>query len=202
MARISTADPLDKFRWLVDIPGFQRVGFTSTQTPGITMNVNEYPEGGAHYHPRIIIDSVSYKKIALERGVTIDPSFSKWAAACIDLHNNNALAKNIKINDFPNLETAQSITTASIGFNPIPFENSTPFSYRKDIKIYHVGRDGQIAVIYTIYNAIPVEYTPASDFQASEEGVSIEKLVLAYEGFDVRYNPGVSLVKGAVNLFT
>lgn len=189
MARVSTLDPLDKFRWLVDIPGFNRVGFTSTQVPSMVVNTNDYAEGGSHLNPKKIVDGVTYKPITLSRGVTTDPGFSKWAAGFMDLVTNNAVSKNTSFDSSNILDSVANIAQAALGYNPIPFSSSIPFSYRKNIKIYHVNRLGQVQVVYNIYNAFPIEYVPASDFEAGEEGISIEKLTLGYEGFDVSYSP-------------
>jgi phage tail-like protein len=199
MARSSRFDPLDKFRWLVDIPGFTRMGFTSTQTPGITYNINDYPQGGSHLNPLKIIDGATYKPVALERGVTADPSFSKWASAAMDLLSNNASSQSVNqsVSDITsgNLSSVVTAVTTAAGFIPVPYKTTTPYSYRKDIEIIHVNRAGQAVVTYTLYNAFPIEYTPASDFQAGEEGISIERLVLGYEGFEVKYNPLVTALQ-------
>jgi hypothetical protein len=48
MARPSTKDPLDKFRWSVEIDGFTRLGFASCETPSVSFNINKYPEGGKY----------------------------------------------------------------------------------------------------------------------------------------------------------
>ena len=52
MARISTKDPLDKFRWSVEIEGFDRLGFASCETPSMTISTNKYHEGGNHLFPK------------------------------------------------------------------------------------------------------------------------------------------------------
>lgn len=153
MARSSTSDPLDKFRWTVEIDGFSRLGFTSVQTPSINIATKEYAEGGAHFYPKVIIDSVSYSEIALERGVTKDTSFTTWMSQL---------------------------------FSSTSKANPDPFDFRKEVIISHLDRTGKVVKRYRLFNAIPVEYKPASDFSAdADDTLSIERLVLKYEGFSV-----------------
>ena len=149
MARIGSTDPLDKFRWQVEIPGFQRLGFYSVETPASTISTREYKEGGAHTTPRQIVDSVSFKPIAFTRGVTGDRSFANWAKQPLN---------------------APQITTKQ--------------EYRKNISITHYDRSGRPVVVYKLFNCIPIEFQPASDFSAdADDGLSIERLVIKYEGF-------------------
>lgn len=152
MARSSSVDPLLKFRWEVQIEGFEKLGFSSFQTPSLTVSTKEYPEGGAHFFPRQIPDSISYGEVTLERGVTKDASFASWVADLFDFTKK-------KIN---------------------------PENYRREVIISHTDRTGAVVKRYRLFNAIPVEYKPASDFSAdADDGVSIEKLVIKYEGFSV-----------------
>lgn len=88
MARVSSKDPLDKFRWIVEVDGFSRLGFTSVEVPSVSINVKNYAEGGSHLFPRKIIDGVTYSPIVLQRGATSDRSFHEWAAGFIDLLHN------------------------------------------------------------------------------------------------------------------
>jgi phage tail-like protein len=90
MARPSSKDPLEKFRWAVDIEGFTRLGFSSVEVPSITVNTRSYPEGGAHLFPKKIVDSVSYSPVVLQRGVTSDRSFHEWVKSILDMLHSNS----------------------------------------------------------------------------------------------------------------
>jgi hypothetical protein len=69
-----------------------------------------------------------------------------------------------------------------------PLADDTDTRYRKTVKIEHTNRAGQVEVVYMLYGAFPIEYTPASDFGAmDDDGVSIESITLAYESFEVLY---------------
>lgn len=156
MARPSSKDPLDKFRWAVSIDGFTKLGFASCETPSISVNTKSYPEGGAHLFPRKIIDGVEYTPVTFLRGVTSDQSFHKWAVQFMEL---------LKGKDGKG-QSAQE--------------------YRRQVTINHLDRQGRIVKTYKLYNAFPIEYKPASDFVADgDDLLSMEKLVLGYESFEV-----------------
>lgn len=195
MARSGVKDPLDKFRWTVSIPGFSKLGFYQCAVPRYNITPKEYAEAGSHLNPKVIIDRVGAVPVTLTRGVTNDTSFAKWAAGPWDLVQNNAASATPPT--VPNtFEGAVNAVTNLIGASVVPASSSYPFSYRKDVKIEHVNRAGQAEVTYTLYNAIVISYQPASDFDAmADDALSIETLVLGYEGFDVRY-AGVSGVLG------
>lgn len=187
MARSSLQDPLDKFRWTVQIDGFSKLGFSVCSTPGYKITSHKYAEGGAHLSPRQIIDSIDYEPVTLSRGVTSDTSFDKWASGFFDLVTNNAALN--ESSEFFGISVPPVV--ANLGFaGPaiVKSNNAYPFEYRRTVKIEHINRLGVVEKVYTLYGAFPVEYKPASDFDASsDDEVSIETLVLGYESFDVRF---------------
>lgn len=177
MARSSSKDPLDKFRWSVSIDGFQRIGFVSVETPSLIVNTTKYPEGGAHTSPRKLPDSFEYKPITLTRGVmggTKSRDFRKWVNNLLDITNN---------------------TQNSIDSNAVNIAN-----YRRNVVIQHLDRLGRIVQTYVLYNAFPIEYKPASDFSAdADDTYSMEKLVLDYESFQV-FTPSEGKDKSGTSL--
>lgn len=161
MARPSNKDPLDKFRWSVSIDGFTRLGFTSVDVPSMTVSSKSYAEGGSHLFPRKIIDTVNYSPVTMQRGVTGDSSFLEWARSIFN----------------PILGV--------VGADGTTPSDGTP-EYRRDVVISHLDRAGRPVVTYTLHNAYPIEYKPASEFSAdADDTFSIEKLVLDYESFEV-----------------
>jgi phage tail-like protein len=61
--------------------------------------------------------------------------------------------------------------------------------YRRQVTIHHLDRQGRIVKSYVLYNAFPIEYKPASDFASdADDTLSLEKLVLTYESFEVITN--------------
>lgn len=171
MARPSTKDPLDKFRWSVEIEGFNRLGFSSCETPSLSINTQSYPEGGNHLFPKKIVDSFEYRPVTLQRGVTSDLNFHIWIKSYFEF-----------IRGF---KVPRTTSTNAVDF----FNDQNPSEYRRTIIIKHLDRAGRVVKTYTLYNAFPIEYKPASDFSAdSDDTLSMEKLVLAYESFDVVSN--------------
>jgi len=194
MARSGVADVFDRFRWTVDIPGFSRLGFTQCGVPRSVITPREYAEGGAHLNPKLIVDRISYAPVTFTRGVTNDTSFSKWATSCIDLVQNNAALKSSDSVYGSSFVGQQLESFQNNGAASVPSSASYPFNYRKQVKIEHTNRAGQVEVIYVLYNCIVLGYQPASDFDAkADDEVSIETLVLGYEGFDVKYTGAAGL---------
>lgn len=172
MARSSAKDPLDKFRWAVTIDGFTRMGFSSCETPSISVNTQSYAEGGSHLWPRKIIDSVEYKPVAFQRGVTSDFNFHEWAIQFMELYK------------------GQRDRSYKNGGQPTEGTQYPPGDYRKTVRIDHLDRAGRIVKTYILYGAFPIEYKPASDFSADgDDLLSMERLVLTYESFEVQGNP-------------
>lgn len=204
MARPSSKDPLDRFRWSISIEGFTRMGFTSCDVPSYAITTKKYAEGGAHLFPRQIVDSIEYRPVTLARGVTADTSFNDWAMQFIEViqaetvkSTQNTLSET-KALEIPPEFGVPGFSGGNFtvpGFNVTTFETSETFEgtpaqeYRRDVTINHLNRSGQIVKTYRLYNAFPVEYVPASSFSADGDDVlSMEKLTLVYESFDVVSN--------------
>lgn len=195
MARSALKDPLTKFRWSMSIPGFSKLAFTSCQMPSYTITTKSYAEGGQHWAPKSIPDSFEYAPIVLSRGATNDTSFNKWATSIIDLYTNNQT-----LGDNPNpitnpLAAISNFVEDSPAFQSVPsgmggdLLSSGKLQYRKDIRIDHINRLGQVEVAYYIYGAYPIAYKPGSDFDAmGDDTLSIESLTLAYDSFEVKYS--------------
>lgn len=187
MARPSSKDPLDKFRWAVSIDGFTRLGFTQCDVPSVSIQTKKYAEGGAHLTPRQIVDSVEYKPVSLTRGVTGDTSFHDWAIQFMEV-----VKGKIQKSERPGISIPVSIGGFN-GFSGNPQFSTqpttdiyAPLSYRRDVQIHHLNREGEVVKTYTLINAFPIEYEPASSFTSDgDDMLSMEKLVLAYESFTV-----------------
>jgi len=196
MARSALQDPLTKYSWLIDIDGFTRYGFSSCSTPSHSISTYNYREGGAHLNPRNIIESISYAPVTLMRGVTNDTSFNRWATGPFDLVQNDAAIKESTPRGLTEGSAAAQIANATGffgGANTPAYRDEEsgdyPFQYRRTVTIKHVNRLGQVIVTYELYNAYPIEYKPASDFDSrGDDTLSLESITLAYEGFSVKYS--------------
>lgn len=193
MARPSSKDPLDRFRWAVEIEGFTRSGFTACDVPSYQIQTKSYPEGGQHLAPLQIVDTISYKPVTLTRGVSKDLDFDGWAKQAIELVNGKTEVIETKQEQlvFQNpveipLELGGGVVPGQFSKEPAEYADF-PVAYRRTVVITHLNRKGDKVKIYTLYNAFPIEYEPASSFASDGDDVlSMEKLVLAYESFDVK----------------
>lgn len=183
MARPASKDPLDRFRWAVEIDGFTRMGFTSCDVPSFQIQTKSYAEGGQHLAPKQLVDTISYKPVALTRGVTTNMDFDGWARQFTELVNGKTTIIESQVThpggSIPELGlTLPSQTTSNL--------NDFPVDYRKTVRITHLNRKGDKVKTYILYNAFPIEYEPASEFSSdADDTLSMEKLVLAYESFEV-----------------
>lgn len=175
MARSSTTDPLEKFRFLVEwsndgdseATGIGRAGFFEVGMPKRSTNKISYREG---HDPDINMLSAglsSMEDITLTRGLVkhdaASNAFYKWMSA---VHNPQAGAPGIR------------------GSGATRDPNQAAYEYRKDLTIKILDRSGAVARIYKLYNAWPVNFVPASDLNAGEDGdKALESLTLAYEDF-------------------
>lgn len=173
MARSCAVDPIEKFRfsvsWSSDAgsegTALVRLGFHDIQSPKRTTNKGTYREGIDPDINQLFAGLSSMEDVTLSRGVVIqDPNneFYKWASA---IHNPG------KGHDS---RFALQARPADSGAN----------QYRKDITIKALDREGNVARQWTLYNAFPVSFAAASDFNAAEDGEkSLESLTLGYEDF-------------------
>lgn len=171
MARSTTLDPLDKFRfavlWLKDDGSYNnsRLAFQTCQAPKRTTTKITYREGidsDIHYNSAGLS---SMEDITLTRGMiaTPDDDFVKWAKA---VHN-------------PNL------TKGMPGKPIVVASQATKYDqYRHDLEIRMYHRSGKIAKAWRLYQAFPVNYVGGSDLDAmSDDTKAIESLTIAYDDF-------------------
>lgn len=162
MARSGRLDPLTRFSWRVYVLApsggeFIRGGFESCSSPAIRVNFQSYPEGGRHLNPVRLHESAVYKPVTLTRGV-IDKT---------------------GVDDF-----AEWMKALFALISPEEAGATAP-NYRNDIIIEHLNREAEPVKRYVLRNCIPVNYEPASDFNALDDGgFSIESLTFEYEGFE------------------
>jgi len=169
MARICTSDPLEKFRFLVDFSlptgGTPvRTGFHDVQIPKRTTNKILYREGKDADISGISAGLNTMEDIVLSRGV-----IGTEGTAANDLLNW--------------IKTVHKPTTGSTGVNASSGPNGTQ-TYRGEVTIKMLDRDGTIVRAWKVYEAFPVNFVPASDLNAAEDGEkSMESLTLTYEDF-------------------
>ena len=173
MARSSTVDPLEKFRFSVswsadgdsELTALVRLGFHDVQMPKRSTTKGTYREGIDPDISQLYAGLSSMEDVVLSRGVIIEDlndELYKWTSA---VHNP---------------------TTGHVGREALGARNSDAAAnnYRKDVTIQMLDREGNIARQWTLYNAFPVNFVPGSDLNAGEDGEkSLEQLTLGYEDF-------------------
>ena len=183
MARSSTTDALEKFRFLVTFSSAEdgsnsaaldRAGFFECGMPKRTTSKIEYREGN---DPDIFSLSAGLSKmedITLTRGVIAraaggaSSALYTWITSVhTPLSAGTSGASGTGNKRDGTVATAMSSTT-----------------YRKDVTIKVLDRSGNVARQYKLAQAFVVNYVPGSDLNAGEDGDKmLESVTLAYEDF-------------------
>jgi len=185
MARSSKDDILEKFRFQVTIlknpspldPAnigntssignvvegklSGRIGFSQVTPPKATINVMKYRENNMGFSPIKVPGLVTHEDVVLKRGMTLSRDLYKWYI----LVNNDA-------------GTINKFQAAAVAFSAVPFQNP---SFRKDVIISSMDREGKYTKHWILYNAFPSSYKGASDLDSATSELIIEELSLAYE---------------------
>lgn len=173
MARSSTVDPLERFRfrlsWSADTgsesTALVRAGFHDMQLPKKTINKIEYREGIDPDINQLSAGLASTDDVVLSRGL-------------IATDQNNEMYKW--------MSAVQKPTAGHVSRQAVKQRRSDAAAndYKKDVTVEMLDREGNVAARWTLYNAFPVGFVPGSDLDASEDGdKSLEQLTLAYEDF-------------------
>lgn len=171
MARSASFDPIDNFRFLVEVlntagqntltkAGFSQCGLPTASTGEIT-----YREGTYRDTMEKSAGLTTYGDVTLSRGVTTEQDFYNW------LQQHKRSASNVRGSDGP--------FTAS-DTRPI---DETEADYRRTIVITVLGRDSLPVKRWTLYNAHIAEYVPGDTLDATAEAKLIASLTLRHEGF-------------------
>lgn len=174
MARSSTVDPLEKFRFIVswtetgssnsEPTSSPKVGFHDIQMPKRTTNKITYRDGADPDISQISPGLSTMEDIEMSRGLIANDAnnlFYSWASS---IHK----------------PTEGHVSRLALEVTPQNGRNE----YKKDVTITMLNREGSEARRWVLYNAFPVNFVPGSDLDASEDGEkSLEKLTLAYEDF-------------------
>jgi phage tail-like protein len=147
-------DPYKNFKFRVMWDGKYVAGVSKVGGLTRTTQVVTHREGGspslAHRSP----GQTEYSAITLERGVTHDLEFERWAN---------------KVWSRP----------AGSGENQVSLKD-----FRKDIIIELYNEAGQKVLAYNVYRCWVSEYKPLPDLDAGANAVAIQSLKLENEGWD------------------
>ena len=183
MARSSTTDALEKFRFLVTFSSAEdgsnpaaldRAGFFECGMPKRTTSKIEYREGN---DPDIFSLSAGLSKmedITLTRGViarATDGAASALYTWITSVHT-------------PQAGGMSGYAGGTVKRAGAGTEGYAAELYRKDVTIKVLDRSGNVARQYKLAQAFVVNYVPGSDLNAGEDGDKmLESVTLAYEDF-------------------
>lgn len=191
MARSSTQDPIEKFRFRVTVIALDlsvtggldtiaglsgsgtffkekfavvaRAGFSQVSTPKVEIGEITYRENIDNLRSIKVPGLSKYSPVILSRGVTQSRDLYDWYRLV-----NDELAL---------LSVANELSRASSKM-PIQSDN-----FRKDVVIEVLNRRGDPIKAWYLFNAWPTIYAPGNDLDAESEDKLIESLTLTYEHF-------------------
>lgn len=153
-------DPYQNFKFRVKFGDVSKyvAGLSKCSALKRTTEMTSHREGGDPSSSRKLPGRTEYEAITLERGVTHDEDFEKWA------------------------NKVWNFGTGSAG-EPGGAEVSLK-DFRKDILIDIFNEAGQKVLSYKVYRCWVSEYTALPDFDANANAVAIQSIKLENEGWE------------------
>jgi phage tail-like protein len=150
-------DPYKNFKFRVKWDGAYVAGISKVSPLKRTTEVVKHRDGGDPSTSRKSPGRTEYEAITLERGVTFDPEFEKWAN---------------KVWDYQNAQAQNSQNEVSLK------------DFRKDLIIDFFNEAGQKVISYHVYRCWVSEYQALPELDANANAVAIQHLKLENEGWD------------------
>jgi phage tail-like protein len=152
-------DPYKNFKFRVKWDGRYVAGVTRISALRRTTEVVEHREGGDPSTVRKSPGRTKYEPITLEKGVTHDPEFERWAN---------------KVWSFANSQSAAGQRTKEVSLK----------DFRKDIRIELYNEAGQLVLAYHVYRCWVSAFQALPDLDANANAVAIQSITLENEGWD------------------
>jgi phage tail-like protein len=148
-------DPYKNFKFRVKWDGKVVAGISKVGSLKRTTEVVKHRDGGDVSSSRKSPGRTEYEAIMLERGVTHDPEFEKWARLASNFGARALEGKELGLKDF-----------------------------RKDIQIEVYNEAGQLAIRYNVFRCWVSEYQALPDLDANANAIAIENIKLENEGWE------------------
>jgi phage tail-like protein len=155
-------DPYRNFNFVVSWDGQPVAGVSSVSGLSSTTEPIEHREKADPIATRVSPGRTGMPPITLQRGVTHDPAFARWA----DSYAQRSLV------------TSTNGTDMSLSSTPPTHTNIV----RKDLYIALYNEAGQKVIGYNLYRCWPSEFEAQGDLDAN--GIVIQRLVLQLEGWE------------------
>jgi phage tail-like protein len=153
-------DPYKNFKFRVKWDGKYIAGVSKVGALKRTTEVVKHREGGDPSSSRKSPGKTEYEAIMLERGVTHDPEFEKWAN---------------KVWNYQNAQAGADQRTKEVSLA----------DFRKDIIIDVFNEAGQKAISYKIYRCWISEFQAMPDLDANANAIAIQHIKLENEGWEI-----------------
>jgi phage tail-like protein len=151
-------DPYKNFKFRVKWDGRYVAGVTRVSALRRTTEVVEHREGGDPSTVRKSPGRTRYEAITLEKGVTHDVEFERWAN---------------KVWSFSNAQAPADQRTNEVSLK----------DFRKDIRIELYNEAGQLVLAYNVYRCWVSEFEALPDLDANANAVAIQSVKLENEGW-------------------
>jgi phage tail-like protein len=152
-------DPYKNFKFRVKWDGRYVAGVSKCSALKRTTEPVEHREGGDQSTSRKSPGRTKYEAVTLERGVTHDTEFEKWAN---------------KVWDYGNAQASPEQRTQEVSLK----------DFRKDIIIDLFNEAGQKVLSYKVYRCWVSEYQALPDLDANANAVAIQHIKLENEGWE------------------
>ncbi|WP_322755298.1 phage tail protein [Frankia sp. Cas3] len=154
----SRLDPYKNFKFRVKWDGKYVAGVSKVSAFKRTTEVVKHRDGGDESTTRKSPGRVEFDAITLERGVTFDVEFERWAN---------------KVWDYRNAQAAPEKRDREVSLA----------DFRKDITIEVFNEGGQKVIAYQVFRCWVSEYQCLSDLDANANAVLIQHIKLENEGW-------------------
>jgi phage tail-like protein len=153
-------DPYKNFKFRVKWEGKYIAGISKVGALKRTTEVVKHREGGDPSTSRKSPGRSEFEAIMLERGVTHDPEFEKWAN---------------KVWNFRNAQAGPDQRSKEVSLA----------DFRKDIIIDVFNEAGQKAISYKVYRCWISEFQAMPDLDANANAIAIQHIKLENEGWEM-----------------
>lgn len=195
MARTSSADALDKFRFQVAFFDLEvgllliepqindsafTAGFSEVTPPTANIKERLYRENISPVTYTKAAGLVTYEPVTLRKGkVSGNRAFYVWQDRIT-----NAAAN------------LSPLSTAAANANAVPIY--TP-AYRKDVVITAINRAGEVEKAWFLFNTFPIKYSGGDSLTASADEKLVEELTITYENFVELNTDQISQLNNAIS---
>jgi phage tail-like protein len=151
-------DPYKNFKFRLKWDGRYVAGISKVSALKRTTEVVKHRDGGDESTSRKSPGRTEFEAITLERGVTHDVEFERWAN---------------KVWDYANAQAGPDTRQQEVSLK----------DFRKDLIIDVFNEAGQKVISYQVYRCWPSEYQALPDLDANANAVAIQHLKLENEGW-------------------